>query len=320
MTIRGARADRRGRERRRPLQFHRVERGHGRSRAPSRCRARSTSTRHRRPEDGVLTVTIPKVADRRRVRKIEVRVMVRRIVVLDAVRRPPASSPAWSLTGRMRTAGRVRAPPSRQPGAARASAPSRPRRPPSPAACPTSPRVAAARVGSVTNISSLQVVRTPNSPFANDPFFRYFFGDDDDAFGSRDRRSLSLGSGVIISADGYVAHQQPRRRRQRRARSSVALPRQARDARRRSSASTRRPTSRCSRSTRPNLPVMPWGDSSKLKVGEWVLAIGNPFQLNQTVTAGIVSATGRSLKGGSRPTKTSSRPTPRSTRATPAAR
>ena len=43
---------------------------------------------------------------------------------------------------------------------------------------------------------------------------------------------------------------------------------------------------------------MPWGDSSKLKVAEWVLAIGNPFQLNQTVTLGIVSALGRSLEGG----------------------
>ena len=45
------------------------------------------------------------------------------------------------------------------------------------------------------------------------------------------------------------------------------------------------------------LPVLPWGDSSKLKVAEWVLAIGNPFQLNQTVTLGIVSALGRSLEG-----------------------
>ena len=45
------------------------------------------------------------------------------------------------------------------------------------------------------------------------------------------------------------------------------------------------------------LPVLSWGDSSKLKVAEWVLAIGNPFQLNQTVTLGIVSALGRSLEG-----------------------
>lgn len=42
-----------------------------------------------------------------------------------------------------------------------------------------------------------------------------------------------------------------------------------------------------------DLPVIPFGDSEKLKVGEWVLAIGNPFNLNSTVTAGIVSAKGR---------------------------
>src|SRR6266550_9639056 len=65
-------------------------------------------------------------------------------------------------------------------------------------------RIAGQAVKGVANISSMQIVRTPNSPFANDPFFQYFFDNDEQAFGSHDRRSLSLGSGVIISSDGYV--------------------------------------------------------------------------------------------------------------------
>ncbi|MCM1292918.1 MAG: Do family serine endopeptidase [Bacteroides sp.] len=46
------------------------------------------------------------------------------------------------------------------------------------------------------------------------------------------------------------------------------------------------------------LSVIPWGSSDDLKIGEWVLAVGNPFGLNSTVTAGIVSAKARSISGG----------------------
>src|SRR5690242_21722602 len=67
--------------------------------------------------------------------------------------------------------------------------------------------VAQRAISSVTNISSTQIVRTPNSPFANDPFFRFFFSDQDDAFGYRERRAQSLGPVVIVSRDGSVLTQ-----------------------------------------------------------------------------------------------------------------
>jgi serine protease Do len=155
-------------------------------------------------------------------------------------------------------------------------------------------RVAGQAVKGVANISSLQVVRTRNSPFPNDPFFRYFFGDDEQ-FGSRDRRSLSLGSGVIISADGYVVtnnHVVGDNVRE----ITIALP----DKREiKGKVIGTDPVTDIALLKIPvtGLPVIAWGDSSQLKVGEWVLAIGSPFQLSQTVTAGIVSATGRANMG-----------------------
>ena len=54
---------------------------------------------------------------------------------------------------------------------------------------------------------------------------------------------------------------------------------------------------RASRSTPKNLPTVRIGDSAKLRPGEWVLAIGSPFGFENSVTAGIVSATSRSLPG-----------------------
>jgi serine protease Do len=156
-------------------------------------------------------------------------------------------------------------------------------------------RVAGQAVKGVANISSLQVVRTPNSPFAADPFFRYFFGENEDMFGSRDRRSLSLGSGVVISSDGYVVtnnHVVGENMQE----IKVALP-DKREVRGRLIGTDPATDIALIKLNVSGLPVVPWGDSSKLQIGEWVLAIGSPFQLSATVTAGIVSATGRTNVG-----------------------
>jgi len=156
-------------------------------------------------------------------------------------------------------------------------------------------RVAGQAVKGVANISSLQVVRTSNSPFAADPFFRYFFGEQDDVFGTRDRRSLSLGSGVVISSDGYVVtnnHVVGDNMQQ----ISVALTNK-REVRGRLIGTDPATDIALIKLNVKDLPVVPWGDSAQLKIGEWVLAIGSPFQLSNTVTAGIVSATGRTNVG-----------------------
>ena len=190
------------------------------------------------------------------------------------------------LTGRMRTADETVA---AQPEAApeqttRAGSP-----PPITGTLPDLTGIAQRAIDSVTNISSTRVVRTP---LTNDPFFRYFFREDDLY---RERRQQSLGSGVVVSADGYVLTNNHvvgsagadvrvglTDKRELRARvigtdplTDIAL----------------------LKLDATNLPALAWGDSSKLRVAEWVLAIGNPFQLNQTVTLGIVSATNRRLGG-----------------------
>jgi Do/DeqQ family serine protease len=159
--------------------------------------------------------------------------------------------------------------------------------------------IAERTVPAVVNISSQQVVRRPNSPYSNDPFYRYFFGDDADVFGWRRSVESSLGSGVIVSADGYiltnnhvVAGESGRISLRDLPQITVTL------------SDNREMPARIIGVDPPtdlallkidarSLPTIPWGDSARLKVAEWVLAIGNPFQLNQSVTLGIVSAVGR---------------------------
>jgi serine protease Do len=150
-------------------------------------------------------------------------------------------------------------------------------------------------IPSVPNISSTSVVRTPNSPFANDPFFREFFGGGS-PFGYRDRLQQSLGSGVVVSTDGYVLTNHHVIGDER-SEVSVTLS-DKREFRAKIVGIDAATDLAVLKIDAQNLPVLAWGDSTKLKVAEWVLAVGNPFGvLNQTVTLGIVSATGRSLEG-----------------------
>ena len=181
---------------------------------------------------------------------------------------PPAASDAATLAQSGRTAGGVTAMPDLTAAAQRA-------------------------IDSVPNISSTQIVRE-RSPYASDPFFRFFF--EDDPFGYRERREQSLGSGVVVSPDGYVLTNNHVVGNAR-AEVSVVLP-DKREMNAKIIGVDPDTDIAVLKVDARNLPTLPWGDSSKLKVAEWVLAVGNPFgMLSQTVTLGIVSATGRSLEG-----------------------
>ncbi len=140
-------------------------------------------------------------------------------------------------------------------------------------------------------------MRTSNSPFANDPFFRYFFGDQDDMFGAQNRRSLSLGSGVVVSPDGYVVTNNHVVGENNRSREVTVALSDKREFKGRIIGTDPATDIALVKIDGRGLPYVPWGDSAKLQIGEWVLAIGSPFQLSQTVTAGIISATGRANVG-----------------------
>jgi Do/DeqQ family serine protease len=204
------------------------------------------------------------------------------------------------VLGRMRTAGEADAqvPSTPRPSASAPAAPAPAAAPVVNASLPDFSRIAERSVPAVVNVSSRQVVRWRNAPFANDPFFGQLFGDPDDYFGSRRSVENSLGSGVIVSPDGFILTNnhvvtgESRRVSIRDIDISVALS-DKREMGARVVGIDPSTDLALLKVDAQRLPTIAWGDSDRLKVAEWVLAIGNPYQLSETVTLGIVSAVNR---------------------------
>jgi serine protease Do len=152
---------------------------------------------------------------------------------------------------------------------------------------------------SVVNVNTTSVVERSRAEPRFHPFFRDFFGEDffrEFRWSPRSQRRTSLGSGVIIDEDGYIltnnhvitgegeAHVDEIK--------VILSDKREFDA----ELIGRDPDTDVAviKIDAKDLPTAKLGDSEQLQVGEWVLAIGRPLGLSQTVTAGIVSATGRS--------------------------
>jgi len=144
---------------------------------------------------------------------------------------------------------------------------------------------------SVVNIFTSKEIRSPRHPLLNDPTFRRFFGDQ---LPDESQRASSLGSGVIVSASGFVLtnHHVVEAADE----IEVAL---ADGKKLLAKVVGNDPETDLAvlRVNADNLPAITFGSSDALKVGDVVLAIGNPFAVGQTVTGGIVSALGRTGLG-----------------------
>jgi serine protease Do len=157
---------------------------------------------------------------------------------------------------------------------------------------------------SVVNISTTKTVRsgrqrTPfgqgspfDRPFGGEDFFERFFGD----IPQREFKQRSLGSGFIITSDGYIFTNNHVIEQADKIIVKLSDGKEyeakviGKDAKTDLALIKIKPAG--------SLPVAETGDSDKLRVGDWVMAIGNPFGLEQTVTAGIVSAKGRVIGAG----------------------
>jgi len=145
----------------------------------------------------------------------------------------------------------------------------------------------------VVNISTTSTVNVQENPLFNDPFFRRFFDLPD--MPPRQRRQQSLGSGVIVDSEkGLILtnHHVIANADQ----VTVTL-QDGRDFEAKVVGADPETDVAAVKIEAKNLTALPFGDSQSLRVGDFVVAIGSPFGLSQTVTSGIVSALGRSGLG-----------------------
>ncbi len=144
---------------------------------------------------------------------------------------------------------------------------------------------------SVVNIFTSKEIRAPSHPLLNDPIFRRFFGEQ---LPDEGQRASSLGSGVIVTSSGYVLTNN--HVVETADEIEVALA-DGKKLLAKVVGSDPETDLAVLRIDGENMPAISFGSSESLRVGDIVLAIGNPFGVGQTVTNGIVSALGRTGLG-----------------------
>ena len=154
-------------------------------------------------------------------------------------------------------------------------------------------RIAKTVSPAIVAIESTQVIKVQQSPFMNDPFFRQFFGNSFPQV-PREQREHALGSGVIVSPEGYIVTNNHVIAKAAEIEVTLSDKRSFKGKVVGADPSTDVAVIKIEGS---GLPTASFGNSDQLKVGDTVMAFGNPFEQYFTVTRGSVSALGRSNNG-----------------------